>query len=246
MPSQTPVEPSGKSGVRPMSRESSARRQKLGGLLVCKQRWGLSWRGWLALIVVGLTGVISLLVFIRPFLAVTDRVDSDVLVVEGWIDQSTAPVAVTEFKTHSDRQVFTTGGPVKGVGTNFNDYHTLASVGAGLLIDAGMPRDCVQMVPCHESGGHDRTYNSALALKRWFKEHNLQVRRFNLLTEDAHARRSRLLFQEAFGDTAEVGVISVPDPDYDPARWWKNSEGVRVIIGESIAYIYARFFFHPA
>jgi hypothetical protein len=60
MPGQTPVEPPGKSGVRPMPRESSARRQKLGGLLVCKERWGLSWRGWLALIAVGFTGVISL------------------------------------------------------------------------------------------------------------------------------------------------------------------------------------------
>jgi len=37
----------------------------------------------------------------------------------------------------------------------------------------------------------------------------------------------------------------VPDPDYDPKRWWRYSEGVREVLGESIAWFYAAFFFHP-
>ena len=35
-------------------------------------------------------------------------------------------------------------------------------------------------------------------------------------------------------------------PDYDPGSWWCYSDGVREVIGESIAYIYARVFFWPA
>jgi hypothetical protein len=83
-------------------------------------------------------------------------------------------------------------------------------------------------------------------LREWFLEHHLTVTKFNLLTEDVHARRSRLLFQEAFGRSATVGIIAVPDPDYEAKRWWRYSQGVREILGETIAYVYARFFFWPS
>jgi hypothetical protein len=66
-----------------------------------------------------------------------------------------------------------------------------------------------------------------------------------VVKEDAHARRTRLLFPKALGPDVEVGIIAVQTPDYDPKRWWRYSEGVRDVIGESIAYVYARFFFWP-
>ena len=67
----------------------------------------------------------------------------------------------------------------------------------------------------------------------------------NVLTEEAHARRTWLLFQEALGKDVQVGVISVPNPDYDASHWWLYSDGVRDVIAETIAYIYAKFFFWP-
>jgi hypothetical protein len=102
----------------------------------------------------------------------------------------------------------------------------------------------VQMVPSRVSG-RDRTYSSALALREYFQTNAVAVKSFNILTEDVHARRTRLLFQEAFGREAAVGIIAVPDPDYDPHHWWRYSEGVREILGESIAWFYAVFLFHP-
>jgi hypothetical protein len=42
-----------------------------------------------------------------------------------------------------------------------------------------------------------------------------------------------------------VGIISVPDPDYDASHWWRSSDGVREVLDEGIAYIYAKFFFWP-
>jgi hypothetical protein len=61
----------------------------------------------------------------------------------------------------------------------------------------------------------------------------------------AHARRTRLLFQKAFGDEAGVGIIAISSPDYDGAHWWLYSEGVRDVVGETLAYLYAQVFFHP-
>jgi hypothetical protein len=40
-----------------------------------------------------------------------------------------------------------------------------------------------------------------------------------------------------------VGIIAVPNPDYDAQRWWRYSEGLKDVISESFAYLYARFFF---
>jgi len=64
----------------------------------------------------------------------------------------------------------------------------------------------------------------------------------NVVTEDAHARRTRLLFQKALGNDVRVGIISIPNPDYDAKHWWRYSEGVREVIGEGIAYTYAKVF----
>jgi hypothetical protein len=92
----------------------------------------------------------------------------------------------------------------------------------------------------------ERTYSSAVALRDWFRDHNLAIHSFNVLTEGSHARRTSLLYQKAFGKNVAVGVIAISNPDYDPKDWWRYSYGVREVIGESIAYIYAQFFFHPS
>ena len=68
---------------------------------------------------------------------------------------------------------------------------------------------------------------------------------FHLITEGAHGRRSRLLFQRALGSGVTVGVTSVPSSAYDPEHWWKFSAGVREVVGELLAYGYARFLFRP-
>ena len=98
------------------------------------------------------------------------------------------------------------------------------------------------MVPSHVNG-RERTYSSAIALRDWFREHKTLVSSINALTEGAHARRTRLLYQKAVGRNVTVGIIAVSNPDYDPKQWWRYSDGVREVTGESIAYIYTKFFF---
>jgi DUF218 domain len=219
--------------------------QKLFGLLTRKERWGLSWRGWLVTTSTSLLAVYLMFLNIYPFLSVTHRVNTDVLVVEGWIPKYAMAKAVKEFRKGSYARIFTTGGPENGSGGYTNDYNTSASVGAEILKKFGISDDLVQMVPSHVMG-RERTYSSAVALRDWFREHNTPVHSMNVLTEGAHARRTRLLYQEAFERDVAVGIIAVSNPDYKPRQWWRYSDGVREVIGESIAYIYARFFFSPS
>jgi uncharacterized SAM-binding protein YcdF (DUF218 family) len=215
------------------------------GVFDRKERWSLSWRGRLILASAALLLGALFVMGIYPFLAITHRVNPDVLVVEGWVHEYTVRAAVDEFRSGSYKRVFTTGGPVVGTGGYINDFYTSASVGADLLRKNGLMSESVQMVPSRVMD-RDRTYGSAVALRNWLREHNVSASGINVITEDLHARRTRLLFQEALGNKVDVGIIGIPSPDYDAKRWWRYSDGVREVIGESIAYLYAKLFFRPS
>ncbi|MEO7600452.1 MAG: ElyC/SanA/YdcF family protein [Opitutus sp.] len=164
--------------------------------------------------------------------------------MEGWIQDYAIAVALEEFQSRGYERVYTTGGPVQGLSGYVDDRSTAASLGAKRLINAGLPPALVQMVPSRVVQ-HDRTYHAALALKEWLRVHDPAVTGINVVTEGAHARRTRLIFQKVFGGNVEIGVISVNSPGFDQKHWWRYSEGVRSVLGEGIAYLYARLFFTP-
>ena len=220
-------------------------RRALWGLLDRKERWSLSWRGRLissasALLLVGAL----VLKGVYPFLATTHRVNANILVVEGWIHEYAIRAALKEFQSNHYARVFTTGGPVEGTGGYINDYCTSASVGADLLRKNGLANGSVQMVPSRVMD-RDRTYGSAVALRNWFRDHNMAVPGINIVTEDLHARRTRLLFQKAFGKDVQVGIIAVANVDYPANRWWRYSQGLEDVVTELAAYLYARLLFFP-
>jgi hypothetical protein len=225
----------------PKSAGNTERRTRLWGLLQRRERWSLSWRGWL----IGGAGVLGVGLCIglgsHPFLAMTHRVDAEYLVVEGWVPNYALEESIAEFKSRPYRLMFTVGCEiVNGVNVEEGDNH--ADYSASRLRWLGMDMKLVQ--PVHARVKYrNRTYESALALRRWIQDHQLPVASFNVVTVGPHARRSRLLFEKAFGGKAKVGVIAVEDREYDPRRWWKYSEGVKELIAEGAAYLYARFFF---
>jgi hypothetical protein len=215
------------------------------GLLRRQERWGLSLRGWLA--ASGLAVLLGVLfVFqIYPFLAITDRQPpSDYLVAEGWVPVDVLKGALAEFNAGGYRQILVSGCIVHDEWMDKPGV-TYADWGASKLRRLGMPNDLIQPVPCLVQR-KDRTYNSALAVKQWMGEHGIQPSHINVVTEGAHARRSRLLFQKAFGPGVKVGIIAIEDPQFDPDHWWRSSEGVREVVGETVAYLYARLLFHPS
>src|SRR5438034_4880393 len=135
--------------------------QKFWGLFKRKERWGFSWRGRLLVTVVGLMAAYFAFLNIHPFLAVTRRVNTNVLVVEGWLQRYSLRAGAEEFKNGPYERIFTTGGPVNGNGGYVNDYYTSASVAAEGLKKFGIPKDVIQMAPSHVVG-RERTYSSAI------------------------------------------------------------------------------------
>jgi len=213
------------------------------GLFKRKEKWVLSWRGrfvlWGGLVVLALLFILK----IHHFLAVTNRVDTQYLVIEGWVPNYAVEESIAEFKSKPYVKIFTVGAdPLTG--KNIEEGDSIAFECAARLKWMGMDMSKVQAVPAHIKY-RNRTYESALALRKWIEENHEPVTSFNLVTLGPHSRRSRLLFEEAFEGTAHVGIMSVTNREYDPNRWWKYSEGVKEVIGEGVGYVYARFFFHP-
>jgi uncharacterized SAM-binding protein YcdF (DUF218 family) len=214
--------------------------------------WGLvrrrellvpTWRGWLLLAALALSLFAGLMLTIHPFLAASDGRPGGALVVEGWGNDQTIALAAREFQQHPYDKVYVTGGPLDW-GAPLAEYKTSAERGASILLKLGLKPETVQAVPA-PGVVLDRTYVSAMSLRRWFQEHGGLPANVHLVTEGAHARRSRLLFQKALGPEVTVTVTAAPALGYDPRRWWTTSSGVRVVLGEAIAYCYVRLFFHP-
>jgi uncharacterized SAM-binding protein YcdF (DUF218 family) len=231
------------SGSKAKTSDVSSRESLLWGILSRKQRWGLSGRGWLILAFIGAAMGWVIMRTIYPFLAVTDRVKANVLVVEGWVHYYAIRAGADEFRAGSYQHVFATGGPVAGTGKYTSDYMTSAHVGADLLLKAGLPEESLEMVASRVIE-RDRTYYSAVALRDRLHERGMIVRSINVVTENVHARRTRMLYQMAFGNDVKVGIIAARNPDYEAKRWWRCSEGVREVMSESIAYLYAKLFFY--
>jgi hypothetical protein len=200
-------------------------------------------RGWGLLLVVMAVSTLTVAHGLQTFLAPNDPQSGGVLVAEGWASDYTLAAAAAEFRRNHYEKLYVTGGPVSS-GSFFVEYKSAATLGAATLLKMGLAANEVQAVPA-ALVTRDRTYNSAVCLKRWWREHGIAPAKINLLTEGPHARRSRLLYEKALGTGVTVGVIAVPVQNYDPNHWWRSCSGTRTVLGEAIAYGYARLLFHP-
>jgi hypothetical protein len=207
-----------------------------------REVWQLTWRARLALLALLVLGAAALVRNLGGFLAVNEPVNGQYLVVEGWMPAFAYRRAAELQRTHAYLKVIAVGALPE---FEFSNGTPREFAAVGSMVAAGIPEASIVQA----MGGpalQDRTFHSALNVRRWLDSQGIGAARIDVLTLGAHARRSRLMFAEALGPRVQVGVIAVPDPRFDLAHWWRTSEGVRSVIGETIAYVYARLFFDPA
>lgn len=208
-----------------------------------KERWGLTWLGWLVLMLIFF--VLSFLFFstLYPTLAPVKPVKSKVLVLEGFISDYVLQGAINEFRRNNYDILITTGTPLE-YGDLLAPYRNTARVAGMSLLKLGFDSTKLFIVGTDEIR-NDRTYNSAIALKRWLRKNRPEVNAINVMTMSVHGGRSQLLFQAAMGDSINVGIISMKSFYYGPHSWWRSSKGFRETMNEAIGYYYVKFFFRP-
>jgi DUF218 domain len=209
-------------------------------LIKRQEMWTLTAQGWAIAIALIVYLIFFTITHVHSFLAVTSPIKSaEVLIVEGWLPDYAIEEALTEFKNGSYHQIITTGGTL-GKGSYLTGYKNFAEVSAATFIKLGLEAEKVVAVPT-PFVVKDRSYASAAEFHRWLSNSNLQIESINLFSLDVHARRSWFLFKKILTPHVKVGVIAAETQDYNSSKWWDSSEGVRTVIDEAIAYIYARF-----
>lgn len=210
-------------------------------LFVRRERWTLTWAGRVLALSVVVAVTIMLGRGLCGFLAITSPVGGQVLVAEGWMPVYAYREAAALFRKGGYSKIIIAGSTREDEDV---DPELRERSAAEKLTYFGVPTGLV-VTASSEEVHRDRTFHSAMAVKAWLQEQGLRSGSIDVVTSGPHARRSRLLFEKALGDGFQVGVISIDDRRFDPDHWWRSSAGVRRVIDELIAYLYARFLFSP-
>jgi len=233
--STPPLDPAGETTVQPRSWPGAFWTRR-----VCLVP---TWRGWIVIIL--MTTVVFVYAFrhMGEFLTVRDPLPGGVLVVEGWVPPYVARETLDEFQRNHYLGIYVTGGPIEEENPYFG-YQSYANLTATKLREMGAPAGLVHTVPA-PFVARDRTYASAVTLKRELQAEGVSAATINVVSVGPHSRRSRLLYEKAFGSASRIGMIGVPARDFEIGQWWKTSAGFRTVVSEFIAYLYARLVFHP-
>lgn len=125
------------------------------------------------------------------------------------------------------------------------DQRSEADESADILHRAGVPEEMLVAVAAPPTD-FDRTYATAVAVRDWLAQQPEGLpAALNVLSESAHARRSRLLYQKAFGEAVRIGIIAAPREDVGADTWWKEPRARGFTLAQIAKYIYARLFFWP-
>ncbi|MGA2936337.1 MAG: YdcF family protein [Syntrophobacteraceae bacterium] len=196
-----------------------------------KELWVPTWWGWVLIVFTAFVMAACCMRNIHSFLSISEPVQAQILAVDEWMPPQALEKGAREFQDHGYSLLAVLGNERGWV------VPTLRKAGVDESKIVAIQSDRVQK---------DRTFASAVALKKWLLSSGAPAKAINVMTLGPHARRSRQLFRKALGPDFTVGIISCVDPYYDPERWWESSEGFKAVIDETLAYIYTRLFFFPA
>jgi len=203
----------------------------------------LTWRGWLLIAMLSIGILWGFVTNLYPFLAPEKPPHKGLMVIEGWIHDFALDEAMTIYRAGNYSKIVCTGVPLE-TGSFLLQYKSYPEMTAARLRKLGIPEEQI-MVAVADETKKDRTYMAAIALRKAFITDNLKETNLHLITTGPHGRRSRMLFQKALGKNYTIGITCLDASSYNPEDWYTCSEGVRSVIGEFIAYAYAKFFFYP-
>ena len=181
---------------------------------------------------------------LNSFLSVSHPVNTKLLVVEGWLPDDVLKSVMVEFYEKDYDKLIITGKPIER-GFYISEYKTSADIAQQTLIESGFDKAKIEKIAIPKSITKDRTYANAVSLFYYLKKPKSKYTSFNIYTLSCHARRSKEMFQNAFPEYFNIGIIAGKDINYDTKKWWNSSRGFRTVTNEALAYLYIKLFFFP-
>jgi hypothetical protein len=199
--------------------------------------------GWAALVLLGTAVTMLVGRNLLTFLAVNEPVGAHVLIVEGWMGPEALDEVVAVYRKGRYERVITTGGPAD-LWSRRQGYATYADRAADYLVERGIGSSAVVPIPAPESA-QDRTYLSAVMVRDWARQSQFDIPAIDVFSIGPHARRTRLLYELAFGPNVKVGVVAATHLPY-PIYWWRTTTGAREVVDQAIALAWVKIFFWPS
>jgi hypothetical protein len=175
---------------------------------------------------------------VHPFMSITNRVQADLLLVEGWLSSEELCRAVEESHSGNYQLVVTTGGPLQ-VGDR-NDWSSYAERARATLVGCGIDPARVAAVIA-PAANRDQSTRNALAFRSWLRSSEASYTGVNVLTSGIHGRRSRALYRRLLASESPVGVISIGETRYRTSLWFLSPMAIRKVVRNTGGYFYYRF-----
>jgi hypothetical protein len=201
-------------------------------------------KAWVLVVMLLFFIAITLFCFknIALYLALNKPNHSQYLVVEGWQSEQSLLQALNTFREGAYQYLITTGGP--DTRTVSPRYKSFAEESAAFLLSRGIDAKKLIIVSAPASA-QNRTFLSAVMVRDWFVLHNVLPVSIDVFTEGVHARRTRILYQKAFGTMANIGIYASEPESYDLQAWWDTSTGAKSVITEVVGMLWVTCFFNP-
>ena len=134
------------------------------------------------------------------------------------------------------------GGPIS------NDFHGIdanyAERAADYLLTQGLPEETTAIVRTPYSA-QNRTFLNAVMVREWFKQRGVSVTLLDVFSSGVQTRRSRELYQQAFGDQVAIAIVASQSIYFDPNYWWETSATGKGVAVEFTNWVLTKCCFKP-
>lgn len=131
-------------------------------------------------------------------------------------------------------------GALDGYRRTKNNFSSCAELARTRLLTMGIDSSSVIAIP-GKKALINRTLKSALAFRDWLKTANIDIKGINIVSMGTHTRRTWIIYSKILHRKSEVGIISLPDYDYNYSKLKRLSKNFR----ETLAIIYYWFVLIP-
>lgn len=121
-----------------------------------------------------------------------------------------------------------------------NNFSSSAELARNWLMAEGIDSTLIKAVPC-EKVTINRTLTSALAFRDWLKVTNTDIKGINIISMGTHARRTWMVYNKILDEKYPIGIISLPDINYNRSGIYKLLKTIR----ETLGIIYYWFILIP-
>lgn len=111
-----------------------------------------------------------------------------------------------------------------------NNFNSNAELSKYRLMSMGIDSSQIKATP-GKRVIINRTLTSALSFRDWLKTSKLDIKGINIISLGAHTRRTWMIYNKILHKKYEVGIISLPDYDFNQSGSYRLLKTVREALG---------------